>query len=212
MARAASGSRHPRGGGPRRGRRRPTRAPGSRRRPSAAPRRPLTVDAEGGPWDRFEPLRRDRPAAARAGAVGPGVEPGQRGVDLGEVLLVALAEGEVALLLEDLASGGGLGAVGHRAGGDDALGEAGPEAVTLGLERRSRVGRRRGVGRHRRIVRPFGVEPVGPSRDILAGALTEEPGTMAIAIDPVCGMEVDTDLTDLKLEHEGKTYWFCGKG
>jgi len=35
---------------------------------------------------------------------------------------------------------------------------------------------------------------------------------MAIAIDPVCGMEVDTDLTDLKLEHDGKTYWFCGKG
>jgi YHS domain-containing protein len=22
----------------------------------------------------------------------------------------------------------------------------------------------------------------------------------------------ETDLTDLKLEHEGKTYWFCGKG
>jgi YHS domain-containing protein len=35
---------------------------------------------------------------------------------------------------------------------------------------------------------------------------------MAIAIDPVCGMEVETDTTDLKLEHEGKTYWFCGKG
>ena len=35
---------------------------------------------------------------------------------------------------------------------------------------------------------------------------------MAIAIDPVCGMEVDTDLSDLKLEHDGTTYWFCGKG
>jgi YHS domain-containing protein len=35
---------------------------------------------------------------------------------------------------------------------------------------------------------------------------------MAVAIDPVCGMEVETDLTDLKLEHDGKAYWFCGKG
>ncbi len=35
---------------------------------------------------------------------------------------------------------------------------------------------------------------------------------MAIAIDPVCGMEVETDLTDLKLEHAGETYWFCGRG
>jgi YHS domain-containing protein len=35
---------------------------------------------------------------------------------------------------------------------------------------------------------------------------------MATATDPVCGMDVDTDLTDLKLEHDGTTYWFCGKG
>ena len=35
---------------------------------------------------------------------------------------------------------------------------------------------------------------------------------MAIEKDPVCGMEVDTTATDLKLEHDGQTYWFCGKG
>ena len=35
---------------------------------------------------------------------------------------------------------------------------------------------------------------------------------MAIEIDPVCGMEVDTDQPSLKLEHDGTTYWFCGKG
>ena len=57
-----------------------------------------------------------------------------------------------------------------------------------------------------------GYGPVGPSRDILAGARKEDPGTMAIAIDPVCGMEVETDTTDLKVEHDGTTYWFCGKG
>jgi Cu+-exporting ATPase len=35
---------------------------------------------------------------------------------------------------------------------------------------------------------------------------------MAIAIDPVCGMEVDTTTSDLTFEHDGTTYWFCGKG
>lgn len=35
---------------------------------------------------------------------------------------------------------------------------------------------------------------------------------MAIEIDPVCGMEVDTTLSDLSYEHEGSTYWFCGRG
>ena len=35
---------------------------------------------------------------------------------------------------------------------------------------------------------------------------------MAIAIDPVCGMEVDTETSDLKLEHDGTTYWFCSRG
>jgi Cu+-exporting ATPase len=35
---------------------------------------------------------------------------------------------------------------------------------------------------------------------------------MAIAIDPVCGMEVDTATSSLSHEHDGTTYWFCGKG
>jgi YHS domain-containing protein len=35
---------------------------------------------------------------------------------------------------------------------------------------------------------------------------------MAISIDPVCGMEVDTMTSTLSLEYEGTTYWFCGKG
>lgn len=41
--------------------------------------------------------------------------------------------------------------------------------------------------------------------------LTEE-GSMAIEIDPVCGMEVDTTTSLLSFEHDGRTYWFCGKG
>jgi Cu+-exporting ATPase len=39
-----------------------------------------------------------------------------------------------------------------------------------------------------------------------------EADPMAMATDPVCGMQVDTETSDLKLEHDGKTYWFCGKG
>jgi Cu+-exporting ATPase len=35
---------------------------------------------------------------------------------------------------------------------------------------------------------------------------------MAIAIDPVCGMEVDTITSQYSLAHGGATYWFCGKG
>jgi P-type Cu+ transporter len=35
---------------------------------------------------------------------------------------------------------------------------------------------------------------------------------VAIAIDPVCGMEVDTTTSTLFLEHDETTYWFCGKG
>jgi P-type Cu+ transporter len=35
---------------------------------------------------------------------------------------------------------------------------------------------------------------------------------MAIETDPVCGMPVDTETTDLKAEHDGITYWFCSRG
>jgi P-type Cu+ transporter len=35
---------------------------------------------------------------------------------------------------------------------------------------------------------------------------------MAIEIDPVCGMSVDTTTSELSFEYDGRTYWFCGKG
>ena len=35
---------------------------------------------------------------------------------------------------------------------------------------------------------------------------------MAIEIDPVCGMEVDTTMSTLSFEYESTTYWFCSKG
>ena len=37
-------------------------------------------------------------------------------------------------------------------------------------------------------------------------------GHVAIEIDPVCGMEVDTATSLLSFDHDGTTYWFCGKG
>jgi YHS domain-containing protein len=56
------------------------------------------------------------------------------------------------------------------------------------------------------------LEPVGNLAIFSGRRARRSFPDMAIAIDPVCGMEVDTDLTDLKVEHDGKTYWFCGKG
>jgi len=35
---------------------------------------------------------------------------------------------------------------------------------------------------------------------------------MAIAIDPVCGMEVETEGAPLTYEYEGTIYYFCAKG
>lgn len=35
---------------------------------------------------------------------------------------------------------------------------------------------------------------------------------MAIAIDPVCGMDVETEGAGLTAAHGGQTYYFCGRG
>lgn len=32
------------------------------------------------------------------------------------------------------------------------------------------------------------------------------------AIDPVCGMEVDTETAEWKTEYKGQTYYFCAPG
>ena len=35
---------------------------------------------------------------------------------------------------------------------------------------------------------------------------------MAMAIDPICGMEVDTEHPPATSEYEGQTYYFCSRG
>jgi P-type Cu+ transporter len=35
---------------------------------------------------------------------------------------------------------------------------------------------------------------------------------MAIAIDPVCGMQVETYQAHFTSEHEGQTFYFCSRG
>ena len=35
---------------------------------------------------------------------------------------------------------------------------------------------------------------------------------MAQAIDPICGMNVDTDTAEHKSEYQGTTYYFCAAG
>ena len=35
---------------------------------------------------------------------------------------------------------------------------------------------------------------------------------MAVATDPVCGMDVEIETAKLSSEYEGTMYYFCGKG
>jgi P-type Cu+ transporter len=35
---------------------------------------------------------------------------------------------------------------------------------------------------------------------------------MAMATDPVCGMQVDTDNAQFTAEHDSTTYYFCSRG
>jgi Cu+-exporting ATPase len=35
---------------------------------------------------------------------------------------------------------------------------------------------------------------------------------MTTAIDPVCGMEVQTDSAQFTAEHDGQRYFFCSRG
>ena len=119
---------------------------------TAAPcRGGLAVDAMRGPRQRLEAARRDRLAAVDAGPEGAVVEPGERGIDQRQLLLRAVAQGEVALLLEDLDAaaacdpyviwpGAWIASPSRRA------------ARALGLERGTRIGRV--DGRHRPTVRP----------------------------------------------------------
>ena len=88
----------------------------------------------GDPRDRLEALRGDRPAAAPARAVRARVQALERLLDLAELGALAVAQGEVALLLEDLARRGGLRAVGHLARALDRLAELDAQARRLRLE------------------------------------------------------------------------------
>ena len=82
--------------------------------------------------------RRDRLAAADAGAVGAGVERTQRDFDATELEPRSVAQREVALLLEDMAGRRGLRAVRHLARALDRLPELLEEALALGDERGAR--------------------------------------------------------------------------
>ena len=149
-------------------------------------------------------------ASSRSGAIGrphrthvPNVPSSSRArasVDELQLLVGPVAQRQVALLGEDLARGGGLRAVGHLAGRDDGLADLLDEAGALveqDASDRVEIGAVHGRD--------------GTSAVYSMGVPTEED-PMAIAIDPVCGMEVDTATSLLSFEHEGVTYWFCGKG
>lgn len=161
----------------------------------------------GRPRERLEPLRRDPATAANAFSERAGLQPAECRIDLGQVLDGPVAKGEVALLLKDLAGGGGLRPVGHLLGRLDGLPDLLPESIAfdpqLGAERLDIVV-------HRVTVR------VGRAARTIALSCRGEPVTreavLAIEIDRVCAMEVDTTTSELSLEYQGKTYWFCARG
>ena len=118
-----------------------------RRSASAFPRREaLAVDAARGPGQRLEAFGRDRLPASNARSEGPGIEPRERLVHEHELLIGAIAQGEVALLGEDLAGRRGLRPVRHLAGRDDRLADLLEQAGPLGEKRRA-DGREVGVHR-----------------------------------------------------------------
>jgi YHS domain-containing protein len=115
-------------------------------------------------------------------------------------MVCTVAQREVALLGEDLAGGRGLRPVRHLAGGHDRLADLLDEPGALGDEGcadRFELG-----GIHASMV----CQPYTPWE------YSREDNVMAIEIDPVCGMSVDTTTSQLSLDHDGTTYWFCGKG
>lgn len=127
--------------------------------------------------------------------VAAGIQAGERGVDLGELRPGMVAEGEVALLLEDVGRRRGLRAVRHLAGSFDRLAEL--------LEQSSPL-------RHELAALRLEVETAIHGRMLL----NQEDCAMAeLQTDPVCGMQVDPEAKpELRLEYEGKTYHFCSKG
>ena len=94
----------------------------------------------GRPGDRVEPFRRDRAPASDAVAERALIESLKRGLDLLEVLLIPIAKGEIALLLEDLAGRRRLGPVSHRVGRNDPDRDLGAEAVSLRGKGGARIG------------------------------------------------------------------------
>lgn len=160
-----------------------------------------------GPRQGGQALRCDRAAATQAGAVGAGVQPREGRLDEGQLVLRTIAQREIALLGKDLAGRRSLGAVGHLPGRDDRLAELVDQPSPLSLERFANDGQIRGV--HRGTVR---FDRPGCAFDILRGSTNGRHPTLAIAIDPVCGMEVDTTTSTLSYEYDGTTYWFCSKG
>ena len=106
-----------------------------------------------------------------------------------------LAQGQVALLLEDLAGRRGLRPVGHLARARDRLADL--------LERAARA-RRAGRACGSASSRSWLTVRRGWYGDrVYSMGSTAEEAQMAIAIDPVCGMEVDTATCLLSFEYEG---------
>jgi YHS domain-containing protein len=169
----------------------------------------LAFDAVRSPGKDLEPPARDLLATPDAYPICASGDPRQGLVDEPQLVIGAIVEGKIALLGEDLAGGSGLRAIGHLAGRDDRLSEILDEASALGVKGSS-------GGFDMCLLHASNgtcVSEVQKDHDYPQGKCSNTRSfTMAIEIDPVCGMEVDTTTSLLSLPHDGKTYWFCSKG
>jgi len=160
-----------------------------------------------GPGQCLQSSDRDRLAAADTHPECPLLEPLDGPIDQLELLRRAIAQREVPLLFEHLARGSGLRAIGHLARCPDLLTQLFHEPRPLSVERRAN-------GHGIEVIHPgtVPVEALHARPALYSSEYRRRKAPMAIEIDPVCGMEVDTTTSLLSYEYDGKTYWFCGKG
>ena len=92
----------------------------------------------------------------------------------------------------------------RRAGADPGHRTHLPPAARLVRLRTARLGRSEREGDHGDVVPAEEIRAHDPGREL-------GEGTMPMAIDPVCGMRIDTDDAVARADFEGTTYYFCSR-
>ena len=84
-----------------------------------------------------------------------------------------------------------------------------PEEIALSIL--AEIVAMRAAGAGLRPVSPGAAPPVDPA-PASAETASAEPAPLAVATDPMCGMEVAVSPASIQLERDGETYYFCSEG